>query len=107
MNKFGWDLPPGVSINDIPGNRPEDEAEELFWEEFAKKLDEEKLEHIELNFPSAGETIPLEELWDNPDFVKLVQIARDMGFTAGYNQGCIDGAMELSSRMMDEAEEQS
>lgn len=21
---FGWDLPPGVSVNDIPGNRVED-----------------------------------------------------------------------------------
>lgn len=21
---FGWDLPPGVSVNDIPGNRAED-----------------------------------------------------------------------------------
>lgn len=26
MEKFGWDLPPGCSINDIPGNRPEDIA---------------------------------------------------------------------------------
>lgn len=26
MNRvFGWDLPPGVSASDIPGNRPEDE----------------------------------------------------------------------------------
>lgn len=25
MNKFGWDLPPGVTENMIPGNRPEDE----------------------------------------------------------------------------------
>ena len=33
---FGWDLPPGVSPSDIPGNRPEDEAwekiENAFWE---------------------------------------------------------------------------
>lgn len=33
----GWNLPPGVNVNDIPGNRPEDEAYEVFWE----KLDEE------------------------------------------------------------------
>ena len=38
MNRsiFGWDLPPGVSPSDIPGNRPEDEAwekiENVFWE---------------------------------------------------------------------------
>ena len=32
MNKrglFGWDLPPGVSVSDIPGNRPEDEEEPM------------------------------------------------------------------------------
>lgn len=27
-SKMGWDLPPGVSVRDIPGNRPEDEAAE-------------------------------------------------------------------------------
>ena len=34
---FGWDLPPGCSVSDIPGNRPEDEAWEKvindFWDE--------------------------------------------------------------------------
>jgi viroplasmin and RNaseH domain-containing protein len=33
---FGWDLPPGVSVSDIPGNRPEDgrleEIELAFYE---------------------------------------------------------------------------
>lgn len=28
MSKFGWDLPPGCSMSDIPGNRPEDIADE-------------------------------------------------------------------------------
>lgn len=36
-NIFGWDLPPGCSVSDIPGNRPEDEAWEKvindFWDE--------------------------------------------------------------------------
>lgn len=31
---FGWDLPPGVSASDIPGNRPEDEAWELLENAF-------------------------------------------------------------------------
>jgi hypothetical protein len=28
----GWNLPPGCSISDIPGNRPEDEAEEALYD---------------------------------------------------------------------------
>jgi hypothetical protein len=28
MSKFGWDLPPGCRDSDIPGNRPEDMADE-------------------------------------------------------------------------------
>lgn len=50
---FGWDLPPGVSPSDIPGNRPEDEAWEKitldFWngkycsDELWKKFEEAKL----------------------------------------------------------------
>ena len=31
---FGWDLPPGVRVSDIPGNRPEDEAWEKIEQEF-------------------------------------------------------------------------
>ena len=31
-SKMGWDLPPGVSVRDIPGNRPEDEAAETLAE---------------------------------------------------------------------------
>lgn len=36
MNRhpFGWDLPPGVSANMIPSNRPEDEAWENIYENF-------------------------------------------------------------------------
>jgi hypothetical protein len=45
---FGWDLPPGCSVNDIPGNRPEDatwEAIELdFWEKTATKEEWELVE---------------------------------------------------------------
>jgi hypothetical protein len=31
---FGWDLPPGVRVSDIPGNRPEDEEWEKILEGF-------------------------------------------------------------------------
>lgn len=34
---FGWDLPPGCRVSDIPGNRPEDEAWENIYEGFWDK----------------------------------------------------------------------
>lgn len=34
---FGWDLPPGVNVSDIPGNRPEDEAWENIYDNFWDK----------------------------------------------------------------------
>ncbi len=34
---FGWDLPPGVQVSDIPGNRPEDEAWERIYDNFWDK----------------------------------------------------------------------
>lgn len=33
---YGWDLPPGVRITDIPGNRPQDEA----WDRALDKMDD-------------------------------------------------------------------
>lgn len=37
MTNFGWDLPPGCSINDIPGNSAEDE---LYNEYYADMLED-------------------------------------------------------------------
>ena len=34
MGIFGWDLPPGCSVSDIPGNRPEDAEWESIEENF-------------------------------------------------------------------------
>lgn len=34
MGIFGWDLPPGCRVSDIPGNRPEDERWEAIIENF-------------------------------------------------------------------------
>jgi len=44
MGIFGWDLPPGCSINDIPGNRPEDVKWEAIIDNFfdAKRIKERK-----------------------------------------------------------------
>lgn len=36
----GFNLPPGVEVHHIPGNRPEDEAEDKFFERVNKMLEE-------------------------------------------------------------------
>lgn len=54
MSKFGWDLPPGVSISDLPGNRPEEQQMEAFLDAFYNQISklrlplikEEKLEDL-------------------------------------------------------------
>lgn len=50
MKMPNYNLPPGVSINDIPGNRPEDELWELFlndigWDE-ERATDRRTLEEL-------------------------------------------------------------
>jgi len=53
-NIFGWDLPPGVSTSDLPGNRPEDAAIEAAYDEAYELIskaglldvDEEKVDEI-------------------------------------------------------------
>jgi hypothetical protein len=50
-NIFGWDLPPGCSTHDLPGNRPEDEAAEAFYDAFY-----EIEEAARIAFPELGDT---------------------------------------------------
>lgn len=63
-------MPPGVSVSDIPGNRPEDLAEEAWWE---------KLGELNPDVP--------QEIWDDEKVQKLVESARDLAYSAGYAEG--------------------
>jgi hypothetical protein len=79
----GFNLPPGVSVNDIPGNRPEDEAEEAFWSELDKKFAEK--------FPQYEEDIEYVFSHDLDEAVaRYVEMARDMGYSKGYDDGVND-----------------
>jgi len=71
-----WNMPPGVTTNMIPGNRPEDLAEEEFWDKLTGKLMEE---------------LKMEELEDFDPFTeKAIEIARDLGYQRGFNEGSAD-----------------
>jgi hypothetical protein len=86
----------------IPGNRPEDEAEEAFWETFAEKLETKT---ISTSTGSTSETvIAIDDLWDDPDFVKVVQTSRDIGYQRGYNEGQAEAEMALGALEGDIAE---
>lgn len=71
-----FNMPPGVSVNDIPGNRPEDLAEEAWWEKL-------------------GELCPdvPQSIWDDEVVQKLVESARDLAYSTGYDEGRADAAL--------------
>lgn len=76
-NIFGWDLPPGCRISDIPGNRPEDEKWEAiingFWDKKDRKEDKKNA------------------LKDAPQvYVDLINEAIDYGIDIGFKQAKAD-----------------
>jgi hypothetical protein len=76
-------LPPGVSISDIPGNRPEDLEEEEFWAEFTRKCHNEGI---------AGDIIDCG--WEDDEiFSRAIIIARDLGYSKGQADAEADAAL--------------
>jgi hypothetical protein len=93
MSTFGWDLPPGVSTNDIPGNRPQDIAEEHFWDALISRVEAKGLD-----IPG-GETCDGQVYWyENPAICALIDIVREMVFNEAYEQGRAEGQMEEMDR---------
>jgi len=88
-------LPPGVSENMIPGNRPEDIAEEEFWDTALTKL-EEKLGKDKMEIMSARM-----ENWDETTQA-FIEILRELSYTWGFNDGKMEADM---ARAMKEEEE--
>ena len=74
-------LPPGMNVNDIPGNRPEDELEDLFWEELNKRFQQEYHHHVN-TIVNLMDIAVLEDA-----LVCYVRLARDIGYQRGYNEG--------------------
>jgi len=78
----GFNLPPGVSVSDIPGNRPEDVAEEEFWEKLHEKLTAEGYRQADID-----------DIFENDFTMKAMMVAREMGYTRGYNEGQAEAEM--------------
>jgi hypothetical protein len=85
------DLPPGVSENMIPGNRPEDEAEERFWNVLEAKLAEEPF--------STPERV--EKMLSHNIAFRAVEIARDIGYEQGMQDGRAEEQMAQASEQAD------
>lgn len=86
---MSFNMPPGVSVNDIPGNRPEDLAEEAWWDKL-------------------GELCPdvPEEVWDDERVQKLVESARDLAYSTGYDEGRAEAELAAAMRESDSVEPQ-
>lgn len=101
----GSNLPPGVSEHMIPGNRPEDMLEEAFWEELGNKLEQEGISSVgPLPAAPSANFVSLDDLWDDTSFVKILTVARDMGYQRGFAEGADDVSAALSAQMLDKQE---
>ncbi len=81
----GFNLPPGCSVSDIPGNRREDLADEAFWAEWEKRA-----EAAGLDPDRPPLVVPLAE----PDpIARALEIARDIGYERGYEEGQADAGL--------------
>ena len=88
-------MPPGVTTDMIPGNRPDDLKEDAFWQAFGEKLAQQKVV-----IPEEGELVEQDtkvDLWNSDLFCQAVTIARDMGSDDGYQQGQNDELMAQSA----------
>lgn len=91
---FGWDLPPGVRVSDIPGNRPEDEAWEKITEGFwGGKYCSDKLYN------------KFEKAKLDSDLIGIVDKAIQYGIDIGENQSnaCNQENHFYESRFIEEA----
>lgn len=82
----GSNLPPGVTESMIPGNRPEDFADEAF------------LGALEDRLAAAGLGVDL----DDEAIAKAIEIAKELAYAAGYADAEADAAMIEGAREEEE-----
>lgn len=92
----GFNLPPGVNTNMIPGNRPEDEAEEAFWTFLDEKFEREFPQHSKIvTAMMTGGNLELDpsEPMENAIY-QYVIMARDIGYDRGLDDGKDEALMQ-------------
>jgi len=96
MGIFGWDLPPGCRVSDIPGNRPEDEEWDAIIDMF---FDKERLTktHTGIRITEI-EYLQMEELYDNPDLSNVID---------SYILAAIEYGMEIGTQQAHDAREEN
>ena len=82
-------LPPGVSSNMIPGNRPEDEEDDEFFNAFEKQFAAQHPEHSAVMWKRLAKDEELDDAIFN-----ALRVARDMGYAAGATDASIDAQMD-------------
>lgn len=83
-------LPPGCRVSDISGNRPEDAAEEAFWDALLTQAKEAGL--------LAPETLGI---YPHSPLGKIIALARDLGAADGYGEGVSEGMIRCQPPEMD------
>lgn len=83
-------LPPGVSVSDIPGNRPEDEEYEAFWNSFQKKFDVAHPKFVEAAHSIFSHPFSINGHELDDIITAMVDLARDMGYEKGYDEAMGD-----------------
>lgn len=97
----GFNLPPGVSVNDIPGNRPEDVEDDRFWEEFEKLFGERYPNYAEIvdtierteGLTLAAHQLEQKKILLEEIFMAHATLGREMGYNRGYAEGQTEAAM--------------
>lgn len=90
----GFNLPPGCRVSDIPGNTPADEAEEAFWGKFEDKCKEAGID-IDTLIETPRYFFGSPDIQGEDDAIyEIVKIARDVGYSAGYEAGHADKGYE-------------
>lgn len=92
---FGWDLPPGCRVSDIPGNRPEDER----WEAIINGFWNKKRNEAKDKILSDADT----------DLTELIDEAIEYGMDIANKeqQGIDDESLYYETRFIEEAIENS
>lgn len=84
-------LPPGVSENMIPGNRPEDLDDESFWEAIVGKVGIEAFEAFDDALFHQKDS----SLW------KLVNAVRELSYQTGFQEGRAEAQLDEAAKHLD------